>query len=165
MSGLSSYRTAARPVTATVTFSSAPQGRAGNPPGISGNDEDTDGLSVEANKLDANSGTIQQTADTSVAAVLTHAAVAASDNHKVDGVKPTLKTTGDDAPKTSVDGSQIDLVFSENIGTADHAKFTVKKGTTTVGTSGQSWSGKTARPPANRVRICSWIPPLEVRSG
>ena len=78
---------------------------------VAASDEDTDGLSVEANKLDANGGTIQQTADTSVAAVLTHPAVAASASHKVDGVKPTLTTTGSNAPKTSLDGSKIILVF------------------------------------------------------
>ena len=86
---------------------------------VAANDEDTDGLSIEANKLDANSGTIKSTADATVAAVLTHAAVSDSANHEVDGVKPTLVTAGDDAPKTSLDGSKIILNFSENIGSAD----------------------------------------------
>ena len=108
---------------------------------VAANDEDTDGLSVEANKLDANGGTIQQTADTSVAAVLTHAAVAASANHKVDGVKPTLVTTGDNAPKTSLDGSKIILVFSEAIGGVDRTKITVKVGTTTETTTAESING------------------------
>ena len=98
---------------------------------VAANDEDADGLSIEANKLDANGGTIQKTADASVAAVLTHAAEAASANHKVDGVKPTLVTSGDNAPKTSLDGSQIILVFSEAIGGVDRTKITVKVGTTT----------------------------------
>ena len=108
---------------------------------VAANDEDTDGLSIEMNKLDANGGTIQKTADTSVAAVLTHAAVAASANHKVDGVKPTLVTTGDFAPKTSLDGSKIILVFSEAIGTVDTTKITVKSGTTTLSLTGQVTSG------------------------
>ena len=108
---------------------------------VAANDEDTDGLSIEANKLDANGGTIQKTADTTVAAVLTHAAMAASANHKVDGVKPTLVTTGDDAPKTSVDGSKIILNFSENIGSVDTTKITVKLGTTTLSLVGQVTSG------------------------
>ena len=99
---------------------------------VAANDEDTDGLSIEANKLDANGGTIKSTADATVDAVLTHAAVAASANHKVDGVKPTLVTSGDDAPKTSLDGSKIILVFSENIGSVDTSKITVKLGTTTL---------------------------------
>ena len=113
---------------------------------VAANDEDTDGLSVEANKLSANGGTIQKTADTSVAAVLTHAAVAASANHKVDGVKPTLVTTVNFAPKTTLDGSKILLFFSEPIGTVDRTKITVKVGTTTVTTSGDSANG-------NRVEI------------
>ena len=108
---------------------------------VAANDEDTDGLSIEANKLDANGGTIQETADTSVAAVLTHAAVSDSANHKVDGVKPTLTTTGDDAPKTSVDGSKIILVFSEAIGSVDTSKVTVKVGTTDQTISSGSTSG------------------------
>ena len=108
---------------------------------VAANDEDTDGLSIEANKLDANGGTIQKTADATVAAVLTHAAVAASANHRVDGVKPTLVTTGDDAPKTSLDGSQIILVFSEAIGGVDRTKITVKKGTTTETTTAESING------------------------
>ena len=108
---------------------------------VAANDEDTDGLSIEANKLDANGGTIQKTADTSVAAVLTHPAVAASANHKVDGVKPTLVTSGDNAPKTTLDGSQIILVFSEAIGGVDRTKITVKVGTTTVTTTAESING------------------------
>ena len=108
---------------------------------VAANDEDNDGLSIEADKLDANSGTIKSTADATVDAVLTHAAVAASANHKVDGVKPTLVTTGDLAPKTSLDGSKIILNFSEPIGSADATKFTVKVGTTTQTISGGSRSG------------------------
>ena len=102
---------------------------------VAANDEDTDGLSIEANKLDANGGTIQQTADTSVAAVLTHTAVGASNSHKVDGVKPILVTTVNFAPKTSLDGSKILLFFSENIGTVDRTKITVKEGSTTLTTT------------------------------
>ena len=108
---------------------------------VAANDEDIDGLSIEMNKLDANGGTIQKTADTSVAAVLTHAAVSDSANHKVDGVKPTLVTLGDNAPKTTLDGSQIILVFSEAIGTVDRTKITVKKGTTTETTTADSING------------------------
>ena len=108
---------------------------------VAANDEDTDGLSIEANKLDANGGTIKETADATVDAVLTHAAVAASTNHKVDGVKPTLVTTVNFAPKTSVDGSKIILVFSENIGSVDTTKITVKEGATTLSLTGQVTSG------------------------
>ena len=108
---------------------------------VAASDEDNDGLSIEANKLDANGGTIKATADATVNAVLTHAAVAASANHKVDGVKPTLVTTGDKAPKTTLDGSQIILVFSEAIGSVDRTKITVKVGTTTETTTADSING------------------------
>ena len=56
-------------------------------------------------------------------------------------MKPTLVTTGDNAPKTSLDGSKIILVFSENIGTVDTTKITVKEGTTTLSLTGQVTSG------------------------
>ena len=113
---------------------------------VAANDEDTDGLSVEANKLSANGGTIKKTADTSVDAVLTHAAVPASASHKVDGVKPTLVTTGSNAPKTSLDGSRIILFFSEPIGTVDRPEITVKSGGTAVTTTGSTTN-------ANKVEI------------
>ena len=109
---------------------------------VAANDEDADGLSIEASKLDANGGTIKSTADATKDAVLTHAAVSDSANHKVDGVKPTLVTSGDIAPKTSLDGSKIVLFFSENIGSIDRSKITVKSGTTTQTTSGGSRSGR-----------------------
>ena len=109
---------------------------------VAANDADTDGISIAANKLDANSGTIKATADATKDAVLTHAAVAASANHKVDGVRPTLVTTGNNAPKTSLDGSKIILVFSEPIGSSvDTTKFTVKVGTTTQNISGGGGGG------------------------
>ena len=79
------------------------------------NDVDTDGLSIAANKLTLNSGTIKATAGDNPDAVLDHAAVAASANHKVDGIRPTLVTTGDNAPRTSTDGTKIILTFSENV--------------------------------------------------
>ena len=41
--------------------------------------------------------------------------MAASANHKVDGIRPTLVTTGDNAPRTSTDGTKIILTFSENV--------------------------------------------------
>ena len=49
-------------------------------------DTDTDGLSIEANKLDLNGGTIKATADANLDAVLDHTAVAASASHTVSGV-------------------------------------------------------------------------------
>ena len=101
---------------------------------VASGDADTDGLSIDANQLTLNSGTIKASGGGGPDAVLTHAAVAASASHKVDGVKPTLVITGADAPKTSTDGTKVILTFSENItltfGTAFVAAYTVTIGGT-----------------------------------
>ena len=82
---------------------------------VAANDEDANGLSIAANKLTLNSGTIKASAGDNPDAVLDHAAVAASANHKVDGIRPTLVTTGNNAPRTSTDGTKIILTFSEDV--------------------------------------------------
>ena len=71
---------------------------------------------------------------------LAHAALPVDANHKIDGVRPTLVTTGSNAPKTSSDGTRIILTFSEDIGTADRTKITVKSGTTTKAITSTSWT-------------------------
>ena len=98
---------------------------------VAANDEDTDGISIAANKLDANGGTIKATAGANLDAVLTHAAVAASASHRVDGVKPTLSSAN-----ASGDLTKVVLTFSEAIGTVDNTKITVKKGGTDQTTTG-----------------------------
>ena len=75
------------------------------------NDEAPDGIAIKANKLTG--GTITATGGTTVDADLTHAALAAQAGHTVDGVRPTLVTTGTDAPHTSTDGTQVILTLSE----------------------------------------------------
>ena len=60
---------------------------------VASGDSDTDGISIAANKLSLNSGSIAATSDSTVNASLTHTAVAASASHKVDGVVPTIATT------------------------------------------------------------------------
>ena len=80
------------------------------------NDSAPNGIAIAANKLTLNSGTIKQSGSTTIDAVLTHGAVAIDSGHKVDGIRPTLVTTGDDAPKTSEDGTQIIFTVSEDIG-------------------------------------------------
>ncbi len=49
------------------------------------NDRDTDGISIAANAIDLNGGTIMAKADGTTAAVLTHRALADAANRKVDG--------------------------------------------------------------------------------
>ena len=70
--------------------------------------EDTDGVSIAADKLSLNGGTIS-TADTSVSLAaddLTHNIVADSAGHEVDGVRPTVTAA-------SVNGSTLTLTWSE----------------------------------------------------
>ena len=50
---------------------------------------DTDGISIAANQLTLNSGTIKDAADND--ATLTHTALDTQTNHKVDGIVPTVK--------------------------------------------------------------------------
>ena len=83
------------------------------------------GIAIAANKLTLNGGTITATGSTTITADLDHAAVAIDANHKVDGIRPTLVTTGDDAPTTSTDGTQVILTFSETLIEADRTKITI----------------------------------------
>ena len=53
-------------------------------------DTDSDGISIGANKLTLNSGTIEDDADND--ANLAHNALAAQDGHKVDGIRPRLQS-------------------------------------------------------------------------
>ena len=65
--------------------------------------------------------------------------------HKVDGIRPTLVTTGSDAPTTSTDGTKVILTFSEDIGSVDRTKITIGIG-----------GGATSR---QRARRTSWLIP------
>ena len=73
------------------------------------------GVAIAADKLTLNGGTITATGSTTIDADLDHDAVAIDAGHKVDGIRPTLVTTGTDAPRTSTDGTQVILTFSEDI--------------------------------------------------
>ena len=83
------------------------------------------GVAIAANKLTLNGGTITATGSTTVNADLDHGAVLIDANHKVDGIRPTLVTTGSDAPTTSTDGTQVILTFSETLIEADRTKITI----------------------------------------
>ena len=69
-------------------------------------DEDPNGVSIEANRLTLNGGTIEDEAEN--AAALAHDAVATQAGHKVDGVKPVLSST-------AVDGSSLTLTYGETL--------------------------------------------------
>ena len=70
-------------------------------------DEDSDGVSIEANSLSLNGGTIKDASKNS--ADLDHDGLAADSGHKVDGAGPDLAETGG----AVVDGATLTLTFDE----------------------------------------------------
>ena len=78
-------------------------------------DSAPNGIAIAANTLTLNGGTITSTRSTTDTADLAHAAVAIDAGQKVDGIRPTLVTTGSESPVTSTDGTQVILTFSEDI--------------------------------------------------
>ena len=106
---------------------------------VAAGDSAPDGIAVAANKLTGN--TITATGSTTAAADLDHSAVAIDAGHKVDGVRPTLVTTGTDAPATSTDGETVLLVFSEDIGAVVRDSITIQANGDTVSTSAASVAG------------------------
>ena len=90
---------------------------------VAENDSAPDGIAIAADKLALNGGTINVGTD---AVGLAHEALAANAAHKVDGSRPTLVTTGEDAPQTSTDGTQVIFTFSEDIGSAEALDFNLE---------------------------------------
>ena len=105
------------------------------------NDSAPNGIAIAANTLTG--GTIYATGSTTISADRDHVAVAIDADHKVDGIRPTLVTTGSDAPKTSTDGTQVILTFSEAISAADRTKITIQANSVTAATSAESVTGTT----------------------
>ena len=111
---------------------------------VEANDTAPGGVGIKANTLALNSGTIYATGSTTNAATLTHSAQSLQSGHKVDGIRPTLVTTGDDAPRTSGDGTKIILTFNNNIDTVARNKISIYDATVNfLSTSGDSISGRT----------------------
>ena len=96
-------------------------------------DSAPNGVAIAANKLTG--GTIYATGNTVANADLTHTAVAIDASHKVDGIRPTLVTTGSDAPTTSTNGETVLLVFSEDIGEVSHSDITIQANSVTLSTT------------------------------
>ena len=93
-------------------------------------DEDTDGVSIAAGRIDRNGGTIKDEADND--AVLDHEALAPQAGHKVDGVRPAFLSA-------AVDGSSLTLTYGEALDPGSRpaaGDFTVQ-----VESSGRSVSG------------------------
>ena len=104
-------------------------------------ESDTDGVSIDANSLSLNSGTIKDSTD-DIDAVLNHRAVAANAGHKVDGVKPELAT----AVGAVANGATLTLTYDEPLdGTSMPAAstFTVAGGSQSRTVSGVRVSGST----------------------
>ncbi|MDE2719308.1 SwmB domain-containing protein [Candidatus Palauibacter polyketidifaciens] len=90
---------------------------------------DPNGVSLPANPLKlVGDGQINATGTTK-AAVLTYAAVADDAAHKVDGVRPTLVTTSPNEPRTSSDGWEVFLTFSEPLSKTGSGFTVVADGT------------------------------------
>ena len=92
---------------------------------VSSGDEDTDGIAVVADSLALNGGAIRAGATN---ATLTHAALQAND-HKVDGIAPTVTVGGESRPYVPPD-RQFNVVFyfSEKVYGITDAEITVTNG-------------------------------------
>ena len=98
-------------------------------------EEDTDGVSIEANRLSLNGGTIEDAADNP--ADLAHEAVAAQAGHKVDGVRPVFVSA-------AVDGASLTLTYGEALDAGSRpapGDFTLQVDVTARSVSGVSVSG------------------------
>ena len=104
-------------------------------------DSAPNGIAIAANKLTG--GTITATGDTT-AADLDHSAVAIDANHKVDGIRPTLVTTGTDAPTTSADGTKVILTFSEELGALNRNAITIEADGVALSTTARRLTGTRA---------------------
>ena len=102
-------------------------------------DSAPNGVGIAANTLIGS--TIYATGSTTISAALDHTAVLIDADHKVDGIRPTLVTTGTDAPTTSANGASVLLVFSEDIGAVSHSDITIQANSVTVATSAASVVG------------------------
>ena len=102
-------------------------------------DSAPNGIAIEANKLTG--GTITATGSSTVNADLDHAAVPIDPDHKVDVIRPTLVTTGTDAPTTSTDGTTVILTFSEDIRRVNRNLITIEADSVTLSTTAESRTG------------------------
>ena len=108
---------------------------------VEADDSAPDGIAIGANKLTG--GAITATG-TTTAAVLDHAAVAIDAAHRVDAIRPTLVTTGADAPTTSTDGTKVILTFSEEPRRVNRNLITIEADGATLSTTPGSRTGNKA---------------------
>ena len=102
------------------------------------------GVGIKQDSLTLNGGTITETG-TTTNADLAHDAVGLQSGHKVDAIRPTLVTTGSNAPRTSTNGSKIILTFSESVRALNLSKIAllIAGTTTTVDTNDGRVNGTT----------------------
>ena len=100
-------------------------------------DADADGISIAANQLDRNSGTIKDIAG-NPAASLTHAALPTQASHKVDGGIPTVSSlrissdAGADKVYKIGDSVQVQVTFTEPVTVTGTPQVALKVGDTAV---------------------------------
>ena len=102
-------------------------------PVVAADESHAGGISIEANSLDVNGGTISA-AGTTISADLGHSAVAADGTHRVNYQPPSFVSV-----HTSPDGSEVIVTFSETLDTANAPaadRFTVKADGTALTLSG-----------------------------
>ena len=110
-------------------------------------DMDTDGISIEANKLTLNGGTIQDAAEN--AAVLTHAALQDALSHKVDGILPKIVSNGvaitsTTAPYMESEVIQARVTFNENVSVTGTPQLALQIGSATKKANYASGTGTAA---------------------
>ena len=99
---------------------------------IAADDEDTDGVSIAANQLSSNGGTIKDAAGN--AATLTHSALGTQADHKIDGIVPAvaatngLAITSTGAPYSVDEKVQATVTFSESVTVTGTPQLTLKIG-------------------------------------
>ncbi len=109
---------------------------------VAANSTAPDGVGIKANTLTLNGGTIYATGSTTNAATLAHSELVLQSGHLVDGIRPTLVTTGSDSPRTSGDGDHIILTFSKNISAIDGSKIKLFSGSNTLSHFTPTFTGK-----------------------
>ncbi|MDP7489699.1 MAG: Ig-like domain-containing protein, partial [Arenicellales bacterium] len=117
---------------------------------IQAGDNDTDGISIGADALALDNGTISDPAGNN--AILTHSAMSDNNSYKVDTTAPTVNSfTISDSLLTVGETATVDLVFSEAVfGFASAADITDPSGSLAAMTSSDNitWTG-TFTPNAN----------------